>query len=61
MRTCSLTKVYGFERPNDQRGLNLINSAATAVLKHIPDISIAYGVSDELRFVLFTAEKVQSG
>ncbi|KAL8937072.1 MAG: hypothetical protein Q9216_004606 [Gyalolechia sp. 2 TL-2023] len=42
---------YGFEKPNDQRALDLMNAAAVAVLREIPDISFAYGISDEFRFV----------
>ena len=40
---------YGFARPNDARALNLMNAAATAVVKELNDIAIAYGVSDEYR------------
>lgn len=41
---------YGFEKPNDRRALDLMNSAAKAVLSELPDITIAYGVSDEFRY-----------
>jgi tRNA(His) guanylyltransferase len=40
---------YGFEKPNDKRALELMNAAARAVMSEIPDITIAYGVSDEYR------------
>jgi tRNA(His) 5'-end guanylyltransferase len=40
---------YAFEKPNDRRGIDLMNAAAKAVLKELPDIVIAYGVSDEYR------------
>ncbi|KAL8945298.1 MAG: hypothetical protein Q9211_000174 [Gyalolechia sp. 1 TL-2023] len=46
-----LSHKHGFERPNDQRALDLMNAAATAVLREIPDISLAYGVSDEFSFI----------
>ncbi|GAB1310258.1 tRNA-His guanylyltransferase [Madurella fahalii] len=42
---------YGFEKPNDKRALDLMNAAARAVMAELPDITIAYGVSDEYSFV----------
>jgi len=42
---------YGFEKPNDRRALDLMNAAATGVLKELPDICFAYGLSDEFSFV----------
>ncbi|KAI1774772.1 tRNA guanylyltransferase [Hypoxylon cercidicola] len=42
---------YNFEKPNDRRALDLMNAAARAVVTELPDISIAYGVSDEYSFV----------
>ncbi|KAK3310242.1 Thg1 C terminal domain-containing protein, partial [Chaetomium strumarium] len=42
---------YGFEKPNDRRALELMNTAARAVMSELPDITIAYGVSDESSFV----------
>ncbi|RBQ71206.1 hypothetical protein FVER14953_00681 [Fusarium verticillioides] len=42
---------YGFEKPNDRRALDLMNTAAKAVVAELPEITIAYGVSDEYRFV----------
>lgn len=44
-----LTKKYEFEKPNDRRALDLMNSAATEIVKHFIDIVIAYGQSDEYR------------
>ncbi|KAL8765030.1 MAG: hypothetical protein Q9209_007756 [Squamulea sp. 1 TL-2023] len=46
-----LSSKYDFEKPNDRRALGLMNAAATAVLKEIPDIFMAYGISDEYSFV----------
>ncbi|KAM3510673.1 hypothetical protein MY11210_005708 [Beauveria gryllotalpidicola] len=43
---------YEFEKPNDRRALDVMNSAAKAVVADIPEITIAYGVSDEYSFVL---------
>lgn len=47
---------YGFEKPNDRRALDLMNAAAKAVVTELPEITIAYGVSDEYRFVDCTAD-----
>ncbi|KAM3565167.1 hypothetical protein ARSEF4850_001540 [Beauveria asiatica] len=43
---------YEFQKPNDRRALDVMNSAAKAVVADLPDIIIAYGVSDEYSFVL---------
>lgn len=40
---------YNFEKPNDRRALDLMNAAAKAVMTELPDIVIAYGISDEYR------------
>ncbi|KAK4191805.1 tRNA guanylyltransferase [Podospora australis] len=42
---------YAFEKPNDRRALDLMNAAARQVVTELPDITIAYGVSDEYSFV----------
>ncbi|KAK2048262.1 tRNAHis guanylyltransferase [Colletotrichum somersetense] len=42
---------YSFEKPNDKRALDLMNAAARVVVTELPDITIAYGVSDEYSFV----------
>ncbi|CEJ88862.1 Putative tRNA(His) guanylyltransferase [[Torrubiella] hemipterigena] len=42
---------YGFEKPNDRRALDVMNAAAKAVVTDLPEIVIAYGVSDEYSFV----------
>ncbi|KAH7156236.1 tRNA guanylyltransferase [Dactylonectria macrodidyma] len=42
---------YNFEKPNDRRALDLMNTAAKAVVTDMPEITIAYGVSDEFSFV----------
>jgi hypothetical protein len=49
---------YAFEKPNDRRALDLMNTAAKAVVTELPDITIAYGVSDEYRFVGLNALKM---
>ena len=47
----SLSTRYNFTKPNDESALSLMNAAAVAVLESLPDIRIAYGVSDEYSFV----------
>ncbi|KAG4305444.1 hypothetical protein PORY_001000 [Pneumocystis oryctolagi] len=42
---------HSFEKPNDIRALNLMNDAASRVLKEFTDIVFAYGNSDEYSFV----------
>ncbi|MCJ1322904.1 tRNA-His guanylyltransferase [Xylographa vitiligo] len=45
---------YGFKKPNDRRALDLMNAAATGVLKELSDICFAYGFSDEFSKILTT-------
>ena len=45
------TAQHGFAKPNDERGLRLMNHAAVAVLEAVPDLVLAYGESDEFSFV----------
>ncbi|KAL2051451.1 hypothetical protein ABVK25_008318 [Lepraria finkii] len=42
---------HDFEKPNDRAALDLMNAAAVAVMKELPDISFAYGISDEFSFI----------
>ncbi|KAH7663122.1 tRNA(His) guanylyltransferase protein [Dioscorea alata] len=42
---------HAFEKPNDERALNLMNICAVSMLEHFPDIVFAYGVSDEYSFI----------
>lgn len=46
------TEAHGFEKPNDMRGLSLMNKSAEEVMGRFPEIWIAYGQSDEYSFVL---------
>ena len=46
-----LSDHYAFQKPNDRRALDLMNAAAVEVMKELPDLCIAYGVSDEYRCV----------
>ncbi|OBT65566.1 hypothetical protein VE03_04991 [Pseudogymnoascus sp. 23342-1-I1] len=43
---------YEFKKPNDRRALDLMNAAAERVLVELPDVVVAYGISDEYSFVL---------
>lgn len=45
------TTKHNFAKPNDRRALDLMNSAAEAVMKELPDLCLAYGTSDEFSFV----------
>ncbi|KAF2751600.1 Thg1-domain-containing protein [Sporormia fimetaria CBS 119925] len=45
------TTRYHFVKPNDRRALDLMNAAAEAVMKELPDLCLAYGNSDEYSFV----------
>ena len=46
------TTLHGFEKPNDIRGIDLMNKAAQIVVQTFPEIWLAYGESDEYSFVL---------
>ncbi|KAI4126730.1 MAG: hypothetical protein LQ338_003594 [Usnochroma carphineum] len=46
-----LSTKHAFEKPNDRHALDLMNAAAVAVLREIPEICLAYGLSDEFSFV----------
>ncbi|XP_058811013.1 probable tRNA(His) guanylyltransferase [Topomyia yanbarensis] len=43
--------VHGFTKPNDERGLNLMNLAAIAVMQEFNEITFSYGQSDEYSFI----------
>jgi tRNAHis guanylyltransferase len=45
------SEAHGFEKPNDERALKLMDYAACAVMREFPDITLAYGESDEYRCV----------
>ena len=46
-----LCKKYEFEKPNDKRALDLMNAAATEVVRSLVNVVLAYGQSDEYSFV----------
>lgn len=43
------SEAHGFEKPNDERALKLMDHAACAVMSEYPDITLAFGESDEYR------------
>ncbi|KAL7780184.1 hypothetical protein CFE70_010206 [Pyrenophora teres f. teres 0-1] len=43
------TAKYEFVKPNDKNGLDVMNAAAKAVMKELPDLVMAFGNSDEFR------------
>jgi len=45
------TDMHNFDKPNDLKAIGLMNKAAIEVVKNIRDIIIAYGQSDEYRWV----------
>lgn len=44
--------VHKFAKPNDVRALSLMNKCAESVMKEFQDILIAYGQSDEYRYII---------
>lgn len=44
-----LSAKYDLDKPNDRRALELMNAAAIALMKEVPDILLGYGISDEFR------------
>ncbi|SBS81086.1 tRNAHis guanylyltransferase, putative [Plasmodium ovale curtisi] len=47
----NFTKVHEYKKPNDKRGLELMNACAMNVLNKYDEIDICYGHSDEYSFV----------
>lgn len=45
------TDAHNFAKPNDDRGIGLMNSAALSVMNTFTEIILAYGQSDEYSFV----------
>ncbi|KAK9272423.1 hypothetical protein L1049_002796 [Liquidambar formosana] len=54
---CRFSEFHEFEKPNDERALNLMNSCAAAVLEEYPDIVFSYGFSDEYSFIFKRTSK----
>lgn len=47
--THRFSKKYNFAKPNDRRAIELMNAAATEVVRQFVDVVVAYGQSDEYR------------
>jgi tRNA(His) guanylyltransferase len=53
MSLIRFSRAHGFAKPNDINALNLMNTAAKAVMRELSsDTIIAYGDSDEYRYSL---------
>jgi tRNA(His) guanylyltransferase len=46
------SEAHAFAKPNDERALRLMDSAAMHVMRELPDVVLAFGESDEYRRVL---------
>ena len=44
------TDVHRFAKPNDSRGLELMDHAAISLMREYPDIVLGFGQSDEYRY-----------
>ncbi|WOO82212.1 putative tRNA(His) guanylyltransferase [Vanrija pseudolonga] len=51
---------HNFEKPNDQRALDLMNAAARAVMDEFGDVVLAFGQSDEYSFLMRRSTNVYS-
>ena len=51
---------HAFARPNDIRGLSLMNACAEACMVEFKDIVLAYGQSDEYRYVSIVLDTLSS-
>ena len=49
--------VHAFEKPNDVRALRLMDRAAQSVMDELGDVVLAFGESDEYRWVCFRARR----
>jgi tRNA(His) guanylyltransferase len=45
--------VHHFAKPNDSRALELMDHAARSLMQAYPDIVLAFGQSDEYRYLLY--------
>lgn len=45
------TDAHGFAKPNDERGLKLMDHAAMDLMREYKDVALAFGESDEYRRV----------
>ncbi|MEW5300981.1 MAG: hypothetical protein WDW36_003867 [Sanguina aurantia] len=52
------TDLHAFEKPNDKPALDLMDAAATEVMREFPDVRIAFGESDEYSFVFHPGTEI---
>lgn len=43
------TAMHNYEKPNDDKGIRLMNKCAECVMEEFHDVILAYGESDEFR------------
>jgi tRNA(His) 5'-end guanylyltransferase len=46
------SRAHAFRKPNDARALRLMDAAAAEVMRAFPEVTLAYGQSDEYSFLL---------
>ncbi len=49
---CRFTEAHNYNKPQDDRGIDLMNRCAMEVMKRCGDIVFAIGASDEYSFIL---------
>ncbi|CAE6537794.1 tRNA(His) guanylyltransferase [Rhizoctonia solani] len=49
---------HGFQKPNDERALQLMDKAAQTVMEEYPDIVLGFGESDEFSFLFKKSTKL---
>ncbi|XP_047955874.1 tRNA(His) guanylyltransferase 1-like [Salvia hispanica] len=48
---CRFSQLHNFEKPNDEKALELMNECANAVLKQFPEVVFSYGYGAEFSFI----------
>lgn len=54
MAAKSFSDDHGFKKPNDERALQVMDTAAKRVMEQFTDIVLAFGESDEFRSVILS-------
>jgi tRNA(His) 5'-end guanylyltransferase len=50
--TPRFSTIHSFDKPNDETALRLMNESASLMMEQYPDIVLAYGFSNEYRYVI---------
>jgi len=58
LRNSSFSNTHAFAKPNDVRALDLMDRAARSVMEEYEDVVLAFGESDEYRFVLLFSKEI---